>query len=127
MAGDSVSWPPLDPDRILPQARSFDPVAAFTHQEQPLNDQETVQAFKDRQEQDLKRWSSDYNTAYRRRLFHDRYYEIDNKNQPNGVPRESSKSDIGEETWRNSEGKRLDNFNIDEEAEFYDEKNISLV
>lgn len=37
-----------------------------------------------------------------------------------------SSSGEGEEGWRNSEGERLADFGVDEEAEFYDEDDIPL-
>ena len=33
---------------------------------------------------------------------------------------------LGEEAWRNSEGERLNDFGVDEDAEFYDEDEVPL-
>ena len=41
--------------------------------------------------------------------------------QPSAGPVEE-----GEESWRNSEGERLKDFGVDEDAEFYDEDDIPL-
>lgn len=39
---------------------------------------------------------------------------------------DGSLSSEGEEGWRNSEGDRLQDFGVDEDADFYDEDNIPL-
>lgn len=39
---------------------------------------------------------------------------------------DENSSNSGEEGWRDSEGDRLHDFGVDEEAEFYDEDDIPL-
>lgn len=65
----------------------------------------------------------------RRKRFHDRFNE--NKAKERLSKSESDFSDDeevqdGEEGWKNSEGDRLRDFGVDEEAEFYDEEDIPL-
>jgi len=65
----------------------------------------------------------------RRKRFHERYAEADGMEDGQIVETESvcgSSSEEGEEGWRNSEGERLRDFGVDEEAEFYDEDDIPL-
>lgn len=80
-----------------------------------------MEAFKQRQEQDLKRWES--TGLQRRRPFHQR---LENSEQVKGLDGEETPDEddydgeSGEEAWKNSEGERLRDFGVDEEAEFYD-------
>ena len=63
----------------------------------------------------------------RRKPFHERYSNPEDldaiqyhSESDGGLPSE------GEESWRNSEGERLQDFGVDEDADFYDEDNIPL-
>ncbi|KAF2118354.1 DHHC palmitoyltransferase-domain-containing protein [Lophiotrema nucula] len=124
-----VTWPPLDPDRLTRKfPKGFDKAEeAFTYRDDGLNDEDTMAAFKARQDADLIR---------RRKPFADR---IEAKlAQERNAPREDgSGSDAydeseeeaeergsrsGEEGWKNSEGERLRDFGVDEDVEFYDEE-----
>lgn len=141
-----TTWPPPDPDRMFRRAETLDVKDAFT---QPMD----VDAFRKRQEADLlrQRNQGDDSTAYRRRPFHvrmeeqiradrerdDAYEEhdsdeyaitdseddIDKAIHPNSA---GPLADEGEESWRNSEGERLADFGVDEDAEFYDEDDLPL-
>jgi palmitoyltransferase len=81
---------------------------------------ERLEAFRARQQSDIDH-RNDASLGYRRRRFHERYSEkefrIDTPQDP---------SEDGEESWRNSEGERLGDFGVDEDAEFYDEDNVPL-
>lgn len=64
----------------------------------------------------------------RRRKFHDRYGDL--SDAADGAESEDSHEHIafdeGEESWKNSEGERLQDFGVDEEVEFYDEDDVPL-
>lgn len=79
----------------------------------------------------------------RRRPFHERlekqtrqnadqYYqdenalETDEESDVEEIGRGRSRSDAGEEAWRNQEGERLADFGVDEVADFYDEDDVPL-
>ncbi|KAF2674790.1 zf-DHHC-domain-containing protein [Microthyrium microscopicum] len=63
----------------------------------------------------------------RRQPFHKRYDAEALKSNDTSNPDLFIDGDgEGEEAWRNTEGERLQDFGVDEEAEFYDEDEISL-
>ncbi|TKA67635.1 hypothetical protein B0A49_07736 [Cryomyces minteri] len=127
-----TTWPPPDPDRMPRVRRHFDPDTAFMH-----GDTE-VEAFRQRQAEDLKRYAQPQGTTHRRLPFHKRFSdpkmvsghgvedvgEEDFSDCINEV--EGDEEEEGEEAWRNSEGERLGDFGVDEDAEFYDEDDIPL-
>lgn len=86
-----------------------------------------MQAFRQRQQVDLRRFENAPNPILRQRPFHNRYYspEHESENQTQ-QPIYTGDSDSGEEGWRDSEGDRLDDFGVDESVEFYDEDDIPL-
>jgi palmitoyltransferase len=125
--------------RIAPGERAYDPSKAFTHSMDP-------EEFYKRQQADHMRPSLDTGPSElrRRQPFHVRY---DKKNDQrrrdedfaygtddysNGEESEQEAHDWqpkpgeGEEGWRNSEGERLKDFGVDEDAEFYDEDDVPL-
>ncbi|KAB2577724.1 Palmitoyltransferase pfa4 [Lasiodiplodia theobromae] len=127
----SVTWPPPDPDRMPRPRRQFNAEDAFTHKVPDFDDQQAMADFKKRQEEDLKRWQ---NTGLqRRRPFHKRTAnsaaDQDGSFDPDETPSEGeggSDEESGEEAWRNSEGERLRDFGVDEDAEFYDDDEVPL-
>jgi palmitoyltransferase len=64
----------------------------------------------------------------RRRKFHDRYGDL--SDIADGAESDASYENItfdeGEESWKNAEGERLQDFGVDEEVEFYDEDDVPL-
>src|SRR5271163_1006840 len=62
---ESTSWPPPDPDRIPRLPKQINPDEAFTYPSTPLSNYDEVQAFKRRQEADIRR----------RKAFHDRQFD----------------------------------------------------
>ncbi|BCS21200.1 putative palmitoyltransferase with autoacylation activity Pfa4 [Aspergillus puulaauensis] len=119
----TVSWPPPDPDRIPlpPRAQqngfAYGAAANMGHID--------IEAFNQRNTADLRRRKA-HAEVERRKPFHARFDESasDSSENDGGVPDHGS--DNGEESWRNSEGERLRDFGVDEEAEFYDEEDIPL-
>lgn len=107
--------------------RKFNPEDAFTHHVPDLDDEDAMKAFKLRQQEDLRRWES--GGLQKRRPFHKRFAnaEEDGEFDPDETPSEDEYDDeSGEEAWKNSEGERLRDFGVDEEAEFYDEDDVPL-
>ncbi|PLB37127.1 putative palmitoyltransferase with autoacylation activity Pfa4 [Aspergillus candidus] len=116
----NLSWPPPDPDRIpmsAPRARgsiSPDPEASgYVNSLSPSSGPS-------RTRNDL--------AIQRRRRFHQRIDQKTDeaKNSAESSSADSDQSDDGEQAWRNSEGERLRDFGVDEDAEFYDEEDIPL-
>ncbi|KAK4984941.1 Palmitoyltransferase [Elasticomyces elasticus] len=136
-----VTWPPPDPDRLAP--RHFGAQAAFI-------EAIDIAAFRKRQEADLERFEKTPADGphVRRKPFHQRLQEVetaspilyyddlpgsnktsDPSHEAKGFYVEQSPAhpvEEGEESWRNSEGERLDDFGVDEDAEFYDEDDVPL-
>lgn len=85
-----------------------------------------VEAFNRRKEADLRRRRAPAEIE-RREPFHVRLEEYSNGSSDAEADTGSDDySDHGEEGWKNSEGERLRDFGVDEEAEFYDEEDIPL-
>lgn len=89
---------------------------------------EEVEAFRRRQAEDLAR-TRPFSEIQRRKRFHERYKQEDHRDSDDERgprPIYGDQSDEGEESWRNAEGERLQDFGVDEEAEFYDEDDVPL-
>ncbi|KAJ9646608.1 Palmitoyltransferase [Coniosporium tulheliwenetii] len=123
----SVTWPPPDPDRIPRVRRQFNPEEAFIHKEGYVDTYDEVEAFRQRQQEDLQRWKRPPNEVQRRRPFHERLEKsvaaevedgYSSPDEQDGAP--------GEEAWRNSEGERLADFGVEEDVDFYDEDEVPL-
>ncbi|KZF26086.1 zf-DHHC-domain-containing protein [Xylona heveae TC161] len=115
----SVTWPPPDPDRMPRTPIPSNPQNAFTYKDESGSSL-SLEAFKQRQREDLERRES---PVYRRARFHKRYDRSGKRKEDRDSP---SEDESGEEGWRNRDGDRLADFGVDEAAEFYDEDNIPL-
>lgn len=95
----------------------------FVYEETYSGQSSAIEAFKKRQQEDLKRWTRP-DEVHRRRPFYKRYERVaKGETGINGLSDpdiSASGSESGEEAWRNSEGERLRDFGVDEEVEFYD-------
>ncbi|KAL4790468.1 Palmitoyltransferase pfa4 [Aspergillus venezuelensis] len=124
-----ISWPPPDPDRIpLPPRNDR---SAFAYDDGASTNLD-IEAFNRRKEADLKRRKPPVEVQ-RRKPFHARFVGSDSEldgdeasDSGSGSGSSYDASDYGEESWKNSEGERLRDFGVDEEAEFYDEEDIPL-
>ena len=119
------SWPPPDPDRM---PRQLGPAnnQAFLYQDDSRSSREQLEAFRLRQEEDLKRFHHP-ETALRRRPFHERYkHASSEESERTKISDSNDELGGGEEGWRDSEGDRLADFGVDEEIEFYDEDDTPL-
>ncbi|GAD96974.1 DHHC zinc finger membrane protein [Paecilomyces variotii No. 5] len=124
-----LSWPPPDPDRIPRMMKKHDTEGPFTFQQQYTSAREEVEAFNRRQMEDLTLRQGRQGGAEIQRLkrFHDRLSPVDD-DEDDLSDDAVSRKDVseGEEAWKNSEGERLRDFGVDEEAEFYDEDDVPL-
>ena len=121
------TWPPPDPDRMPRAPRPWMSEPAFVHED------DGVEAFRRRQEQDLKRWDRSADGLQRRKPFVERLeaqvreQRDDDDDDDSDSEREEAGESLGavntrgEESWKNSEGESLADFGLDEDAEFYDE------
>jgi palmitoyltransferase len=114
----------------------------FTRHEDDSADR--IAAFKRRQAADFDaRYDVDGEYVVRRTPFHERLHKIastsdgrydhssfdEDEDDGRGEVRsadDSSPVKVGEEAWRNQEGERLADFGVDEEADFYDEKDAEM-
>ena len=119
----STTWPPPDPDRMPRNFSSISQDLEFAQEQMELSDSNRIKEFRERQEQDWKRRQID--RTYRRRPFHQRFGDA-NSQRDGEESVASLEAEIGEEAWRNSEGERLEDFGLDEDAEFYDEDSVPL-
>ena len=127
MTDPSTSWPPPDPDR-MPRSNKRPPSEnPFVYNEDLPMTQNSVDAFRRRQQEDLKRYDGGATPSIPRRSLHERYRNRAYEDKSlNFQPIESNRFRSGEEGWQDSEGDRLDDFGVDEDAEFYDQDNIPL-
>jgi palmitoyltransferase len=125
------TWPPPDPDRLTRKMpKGFDrSEEAFTYLDEGLNNEETVAAFRERQQRDIVRRRKPFADRLEERVERERRGLTDGE-ESEGYDVSASEEDrhSGEEGWKNSEGERLRDFGVDEDAEFYDdeEDNIPL-
>ncbi|KAK6612867.1 palmitoyltransferase pfa4 [Botrytis cinerea] len=115
-------WPPPDPDKLGRRA-GCSGVETIPMEEKVYGSvEEERDAFRQRQEADLKRWKKD-DTGHG-------YYEEDDAEEENEDESEENVSEyeegLGEEGWTNSEGDRLRDYGVDEEADIVDEDDIPL-
>ena len=123
----STSWPPPDPDR-MPRSNKRPPSEKpFVYNEDLPMIQNSVDAFRRRQQEDLKRYDGGATPSVPRQSLHERYRNRAYEDKSlNFQPVESNHSRSGQEGWKDSEGDRLDDFGVDEDAEFYDQDDIPL-
>jgi palmitoyltransferase len=89
----------------------------FTHDKGSTTNQERLDAFHRRQENDLRRFDHEPpSTSARRRFQKD--------NNPHDSHNDHSVTNL--EGWRDSEGDRLDDFGVDEDTEFRGEDDLPL-
>ena len=104
------SWPPPDPDRMPRAPRNVAAEHAFTYQQEMDSRADEIEAFKQRQQADLAR----------RRPFRDRF-DAETYEPREDVYLNSDEEASGEEGWADSDGNRLQDYGVEEDAEFYDD------
>lgn len=107
--------------------RSPEPSSAFAHGQDQLSVRNQMEAFRQRQVADQRRFQKDATPDVRRLPFYDRYKGISQRAQRPTQKLDSTDGIIyGEEGWRDPEGDRLGDFGVDELVEFYDEDDLPL-
>ena len=106
---EGKSWPPPDPDKM---PRNWRPPAEKLREYESR--EEEIEAFKKRQMKDYERWN-EKTTA--------RVEELDDEDE---YESEYEEGIDGEEGWTNSEGDRLRDYGVDEEAEILADDDIPL-
>lgn len=101
--------------------RTFDPQHAFTYSDDIQSTQDHVRAFKQRQQDDLRRFGGGHGVFAKRTPFRRRYenHGSDSTEADQVTPLNSNEA-ADEEAWKNSEGERLEDFGVDVDTEFYD-------
>ena len=103
------------------QIRNIDSQHAFTYSDDVTSAQDHVQAFKQRQQIDYRRFTEGHRVFARRTPFRERYEDQTlGRSEMNQATSSNSSRTAGEEAWMNAEGERLQDFGVDEDAEFYD-------
>lgn len=120
-----ITWPPPDPDRMPRLQRSTDPQNAFVYDEAHLSDYEEIQAFRQRQQDDIQRRQLQAQ-VYRRKPFHVRYAHGSAGLSEDAEDDAESGTESGEEGWQDEGGNRLRDYGVDEDVEFYDEDDVPL-
>lgn len=121
MVDPALSWPPPDPDRIPRKTTKPYQPQNFTDQS-TLSDQDYITAFRQRQQDDFKRFSKVAPAiTTRRNPFSVQSGDDDNENKP-FLQRSALANMSVEEPWRNTDGDKLDDFGVDENAELYDDE-----
>lgn len=122
-----LAWPPPDPDRIPRQMRPPEEGQNSIYGNSPSWSQDQIDAFRRRQQEDLKRFNNEVSPIIRRKPFHERHTAEEHRgNRPNRVSTSRDYPSAGEEMWRDSAGDRLNDFGVDEKIEFYDEDDMPL-
>ncbi|KAF7888708.1 uncharacterized protein EAF02_003249 [Botrytis sinoallii] len=118
-------WPPPDPDKLGRRAGCVG-VETIPMEEKVYGSiEEERDAFRQRQEADLKRWKKDDIGGTINKG--DGYYEEDDEEEEVEDESEEYEEGLdGEEGWTNSEGDRLRDYGVDEEANIVDEDEIPL-
>ena len=122
----SLTWPPPDPDRINRKSTFSRSTAAFIHSHEATTNQQFQEAFRKRQTYDFERRLVGNLSTSRGLSHHERQADTNIQPEEDQAPAMASTAKQGREAWRNSEGERLDDFGVDEHAEFYDEDDVPL-
>jgi palmitoyltransferase len=107
-------WPPPDPDKMPRAGRPLDGDPGFKDYE---NVGEEMEAFKRRQQKDYERWGGKTGEDGGDGTDYD---------EPEEYGSEYEEGMDGEEGWTNSDGDRLRDYGVDEEAEVLSDDNIPL-
>lgn len=121
---EGTTWPPPDPDRMPRLSHSTDLQSAFVYEKAHLSNYEEVQAFKQRQHNDIQRRQAEAQ-VFRRKPFHIRYATGSDEISDDADGTEDG-TESGEEGWQDEGGNRLRDYGVDEDVEFYDEDDIPL-
>lgn len=133
---DDKIWPPVDPDRMPRTFRLPEASSAFIHNDYSPSQQEAIDAFRRRQEVDIKRYENmpsrpldSIKATVVRKTPDGEYVDVydtedDDEDEANYESEEEEGID-GEKGWTSKSGDRLRDFGVDE-SESEDEDNIPL-
>lgn len=115
---ENTQWPPPDPDRMPRPDNSTDNQQAFVHNDSQHNSaEEEVAAFRKRQQADLQRWQKPKKgLKYTDEIPSS---DVDEEEFDSGSAYEEGMD--GEIGWTNSDGDRLRDYGVDEEADVLDD------
>jgi palmitoyltransferase len=117
---ESKVWPPPDPDKMPRAPRRLDQDLEVRHYGSPTEEKE---AFKRRQQEDFERRRM---TARREAVEDDSDNDEDELDEYENEYEEYEEGLDGEEGWTNSDGERLRDFGVDEDAELLADDDIPL-
>jgi palmitoyltransferase len=124
---EGTVWPPPDPDRSYKRRERAVNGDAFVYENEDLNKEDTLTAFKKRQAEDVVRRRKPFVERLEEKVEDDGEYEYGDEASGNEEEEDGKYGDgEGEEGWRNSEGERLQDFGVDEDVEFYDEQDDDI-
>lgn len=107
--------------------RSAEASSAFAYGQDQLSVRDQMEAFRQRQVADLRRFQKDSTPIVRRIPFYDHYESISQQAEKHSQQLDSTDGIIcGKEGWRDPEGDSLNDFGVDEIVEFYDEDDLPL-
>jgi palmitoyltransferase len=126
---ESTQWPPVDPDKLPrspPQVQKEQGGNAFIH-----GDEDEVQAFKKRQQEDYKRWETMRGNGSRAGSKLKSSAAAVTSSQGESTEEDDEDEEWeegmdGEFGWTNSDGDRLGDYGVDEEAEMIVDDDIPL-
>ena len=96
----------------------------FTFDDETAQDTDRVTKFRQRQQQDLKRYRNEASSTGPRRRLQEVSDEYNNPHAYQQADLEYAAENTG--GWRDSDGDRLGDFGVDEAAELFDEDSIAL-
>lgn len=114
---ENTLWPPPDPDR-MPRPENFTPNRpAFIHNDSQHNSvEEDIAAFRKRQQADIKRWETPKKDF--RHMDEIPSSDVEDDLESGSEYEEGLDGEIG---WTNSDGDRLRDYGVDEEADILDD------
>ena len=111
---------------MLRKERFTSPGHAFLHHQEHISNHQQIEAFRRRQQLDLNRYRTETSLDSRNPSL-ESIEELsfrDNAVQTSDIDHETISLDQG--SWRNNEGDRLNDFGVDEEAEFCDDDTVPI-
>jgi len=113
---EDTQWPPPDPDRMPRPEFSIESRQAFVHNDSQHNSPEDeIAAFRRRQQADLKRWETPKKRDFR---YTDEIPSSDVEDESESEYEEGMDGEVG---WTNSDGDRLRDYGVDEDADLLDD------
>ena len=100
--------------------------SAFNRDSEMASDQARLDAFRQRQRHDLKRFDHEASGTIHRKSFHGNEFDYHQQADISDDDLVASSTTSASNGWRDSEGDRLDDFGVDEDADFCGDDEIPL-